>query len=228
MTERSEIQKSFLPVGFALIILLMTLLTVIGVNRMQQNNKLMEEIVTQNNVKIELVRNMYIFARERSVVVLRMMVTDDPFEQDELSLELDRLAAQFIKARNELKQKKLDDYEKTHFDQHTVLTQWVAPLQRQVADLIIEEELDEAREILLEKAIPGQDQVLAELEKILAYERLKAKEALSQANNIVSDATTFMAVLAFSVIAISFVIAVFVIQKSHRNQRLLIDARDKL
>lgn len=228
MTDKSRVRQNLLPLGFALIILLMIALTVIGVNRMQYNNMLMEEVVTQYNVKVELVRNMYVFARERSVLLLRMMVSDDPFEKDELSIELDRMAGKFIAAREELKQKKLDAYESKLIDQHAELVRWVAPLQREVADLIIQDELDLAREFLLEKAIPGQNQVLVALEKILAYERKQAKNALHQANQVATDTINFMTVLAFSIIAISLVIAFWVTRISYRNQRLLLHAKYEL
>jgi hypothetical protein len=86
MFKRFTKQNQLLHMGFALIILLMVVVTSVGVLRMIENNKLMEEVVTQNNVKVILARNMYITARERSVLLLQMLAHEDPFERDELYL----------------------------------------------------------------------------------------------------------------------------------------------
>ena len=156
MTEISEKQSGLVPLGFALIIMLMVIVTAIGVIRMQENNRLMEEIVTQNNVKVELVRNMYTAARERSVLLLRMMILDDPFERDELFLQFNTMATRFGIARMALMEKKLDEYERSHFEKQSALTRIVAPLQVKVADLIFNDDMDEARRILFESSSPWQ------------------------------------------------------------------------
>lgn len=96
MFERFAKQHQLLPPGFALIILLMTVVTSVGVLRMTENNKPMEEVVTQNNAKVSLAANMYIAARERSVLLLQMLAHEDPFERDELFLKFNEMATRFI------------------------------------------------------------------------------------------------------------------------------------
>ena len=98
-------QERLLPLGFALVVLLMIAVTSVGMIRMKENNVLMTEVVTQNNVKINLVRNMYIAARERSILLLKMLALDDPFERDELYLEFNVMATQFSVARSEVTEK---------------------------------------------------------------------------------------------------------------------------
>jgi len=75
----------------------------------------MAGIVTRNNVKINLIRNMYIAVRERSILLLKMLVPDNPFERDELYLEFNVMATRFSVARLEVIGKELDKHEVSLF-----------------------------------------------------------------------------------------------------------------
>jgi C4-dicarboxylate-specific signal transduction histidine kinase len=219
-------QDCLLPLGFAMVVLLMIAVTSVGVIRMKENNVLMTEVVTQNNVKINLVRNMYIVARERSILLLKMLALDDPFERDELYLEFNVMATQFSVARSEVTEKKLGEYEVALFKKQADLTRINAPLQGDVVELIVQEDTEAARDLLFQKAIPGQDKVLANLRSILDYEHLLAKRALDDAGKTATSAIQFMFILAVSVILLSFSIAVYVVRKTRRDERLLIQAEE--
>ncbi len=221
-------QGRLLPLGFALIILLMMVVTSVGVIRMKENNALMTEVVTQNNVKINLVRNMYIAARERSILLLKMLALEDAFERDELFLAFNELATRFALARQEVTAKKLDEYEISLFKQQGDVTRVTAPLQGEVIDLLLKEDITAARELLFQKAIPGQDRVLASLRSILDYEHKLAKQALENASETATKTIRFMFMLAVSVVLLSLSIAVYVVRKTRRDEKLLIQARDTL
>ena len=219
-------QDCLLPLGFALVVLLMIAVTSVGMIRMKENNVLMTEVVTQNNVKINLVRNMYIAARERSILLLKMLALDDPFERDELYLEFNVMATRFSMARSEVTEKKLDEYEVALFKKQADVTRVNAPLQGDVVELIVQEGMEAARDLLFQKAIPGQDKVLANLRSILDYEHMLAKRALDDASKTATSAIQFMFILAVSVILLSFLIAVYVVRKTRRDERLLIQAEE--
>lgn len=221
-------QSRLLPLGFALIILQMIIVTSVGVIRMQANNALMAEVVTQNNAKINLVRNMYIAARERSVLLLKMLAVDDPFERDDLHTEFNEMATRFIVARTEVTEKELDDYEVELFRELGGVIRATASTQSDVVDLIMQEDIETARDLLFQKAIPGQDKVLAGLRSILDYEHKLAEQALENASKTAAETTRFMYFLAVSVILLSLTIAVYVVGKTRRDKMLLMQARDTL
>jgi hypothetical protein len=178
----------------------MIVVTTLVVFHMQQNIRLMEEVVTQNNVKVELARNMYVAARERSILLLRMMVIDDPFERDELFLEFTKYATRFGVARIAMMETHLDEHEKQLLETQNKITQVVAPQQRTVVDLMVNDEMDKARVLLLEEAIPGQNRVLSSLNKVLVYEKKKARDALNNANLAAEQTIQFIYILSTSVI----------------------------
>lgn len=221
-------QSRLLPLGFALIIFQMIIVTSVGVIRMKENNALMAGVVTQNNVKINLVRNMYIAARERSVLLLKMLVLDDPFERDELFLEFNVMATRFSVARLEVIEKELDEYEVLLFEDQGEVIRETAAMQGEVVELIMEEDREAARELLFQRAIPGQDKVLAGLRNILDYEQKLARQALQNAGKAAAETTRFMFYLAVSVILLSLSIAAYIVRRTRRDERLLMHARDTL
>lgn len=227
--EQKPIQKTkLLPLGFAFIIIMMTALTVVGVYRMHENTRLMEQVVEENNVKVEQLRKMYIAARERSIFLLKMAVTDDPFERDEYFLEFNKMATNFVVARRELRAMPLDPGEVELLDQQDKVTTVVAPQQNEIADLLVNDQLEVSRDMMLKSAIPGQDRVLESINKVLDFERKKAADALNNAKLVAEETTRFMSISATLVIIISFLIAIYVVKKVRKDELLLMHAKDTL
>ena len=69
--------------GFTLIVLLMISLTLVGLLRIAEINRHMEKIVTNNNVKTDLVHTMKDSLRERTIITHLVSLLKDPFAQNE-------------------------------------------------------------------------------------------------------------------------------------------------
>ena len=67
-----------ISIGFVLVLILMAAITVIGLTRMAAINERMNVIVSQHNVKTDLVGSMRNAARERSISLYRMALMTDP------------------------------------------------------------------------------------------------------------------------------------------------------
>ncbi len=231
--ERSEKFASrsgryLLPASFAAVILLMVLVAAVGTERMAENNRRMEEIVTQHNVKTNLLMTMYTAARERSITLLSMVTMEDPFEREEKFEHYNALATQFAVARIELGGKNLDQREKALYDEQASLVRLAIPLQTKVVELLVQDDVDPAVEILVNQAIPAQDQVLVQLQAMLDYEQQSARRAFDEASQVVRNTTVFMTILALAAILLSAGIAYFVIRKTRRDEKALREARDTL
>ncbi len=224
----SNAGRFLLPAGFAAVILLMILVAAIGAERMAENNRRMEEIVTQHNVKTNLVMTMYTAARERSIALLSMVTMRDPFEREEKYEYFNELATQFAVARIELGGKKLDQREQALYEQQAALVRLAVPLQTKVVELLVEDDVDAAVDILVNQAIPAQDNVLAQLQAMLDYEQQSARRAFDEASQVVHNTTVFMMLLALTAILLSAIIANFVIRKTRRDEKALREARDYL
>ncbi len=83
-TTRSERSlRAGLRFGFGLILLLLVAITLLGLYRLDESNRRLEQIVSVNNAKIDLVHEMKNALRERAIIMHTLSLVSDPFEQNE-------------------------------------------------------------------------------------------------------------------------------------------------
>ena len=143
-----------LGAGFALILLLMLALGAIGLGRLTEVNRRMEQIVNENNVKVEQAHIMKDALRERSVIMHTISLLSDPFEQNEEFLEFNDHGVAFTTARTKLEGMALNPKEKEILARMRVLTVKTQPLVVQAVDKAQSGNIEEARE-LIRKEIVG-------------------------------------------------------------------------
>ncbi len=95
--------KSGLMLGFIAVLAFMAFLVVIALFGMEATQQQLQTIVNNQIArKIELSTRMQFAARERTLALQQMMLTEDPFERDELIMAFNSYAGDFIKAREQL------------------------------------------------------------------------------------------------------------------------------
>lgn len=87
-----------LILGFASMLALMGLLTLIGLRQIDAGQAHLAAIVNNHMAKIELATRMHTAARERTLILQRMILSNDPFIRDQESLRFDQQAAEFARA----------------------------------------------------------------------------------------------------------------------------------
>ena len=117
-------------------------------------------------MKSELITNMYNSARERSISLFTMVSLKDPFVRDENFLKFNSFAAQFANARMKLLKTSLSDNEQILLNKQGQLTSITAPIQNQIAELVQLDRVKQANELLIEKAIPLQNDILDLLKQL--------------------------------------------------------------
>lgn len=170
-----------ISLGFILILSLLAAVVVIGLTRMASIKSRMDAIVSQQNVKTELVADMHNAARERSISLHRMALMTDPFERDEEQMYFRKMARDFIQARNALKKMHLSPTERDALAVSQSLTQTATRIQEDIYNLIEDGKLGEANQRLLTEALPAQNRVLAQFNMLLDYQRKAAREAAQAA-----------------------------------------------
>jgi diguanylate cyclase (GGDEF)-like protein/PAS domain S-box-containing protein len=180
-----------------------------------------ERAITQLQVKREAITGMMRSARERSVVLLEMSIEKDVFKRDELRFRLDRQAAVFIVFRSLFEKQPLTPEESKVFYNLLEMVFENVPILDQVADLLIADELEEARKLLIDVAMPNQNRIFLEFEKVInlieensRYEIEQLKELLQKNNQL-----TFQ--LAFLVVGGSFVVFLIIHALSLRREKEL-------
>ncbi|HEY9149490.1 MAG TPA: MCP four helix bundle domain-containing protein, partial [Gammaproteobacteria bacterium] len=146
--------KNVVALGFSLVVVLMVALFLIGVRMVDNSQQRLDQLVHINNLKIELVSEMRYSARERTINLYRMLLLDDPFDQDEEWMQFNAYGSQFVAARENILQLPLSPVERRLLDLQQALTAQVAPSQREVARHISTGDRKEARRALMEEIMP--------------------------------------------------------------------------
>lgn len=215
-TNKSELLggKLGMFVGFSAMLSIMALLTLSGLWwGMGSIQSRLEAIVTTNMEKIRLAVTMRSAARERTLILQRMFILSDPFERDEEFLRFNHQAAVFTQARLQLINAGLSAEEKRVLDQQGKLSRVAVPVQLEIADLLFDEENDRARQLLVNKAIPLQDQVLSTLAQLHTLQEKAAQEAIREAERDYGQARLLIWVLSSLAGLLGFIVALIVFKK---------------
>ena len=160
---------------------------VLAINSIVQLNHYRElnDNVLMQNRKVGIVTKIQVASHMRTDSLLRMALTQDPFERDKIYIEFNRAAFLVGSARNDL-QKMLTSPEKTAFNRQTELVTRIQGMQEQIAALLISERTANANALLRQIAIPLQNtfnQQLAEMRSQYQDETLQAQTVASQRFN---------------------------------------------
>lgn len=219
--------KFTISLGFILILFMLVALAVIGLTRMSAIQSRMDGIVNQQNVKTELVVTMHNAARERSIALHRMALMADPFDRDTEYLYFRQMAWDFLKARTALHKMALSPVEVEALKVAQELTKKAVAVQEEIYILTSEEKFAEANQRLLQEALPVQNQVLAQFNTMLAYQRHSAREAATTAELEYQNTFYSMIGLGLLSVVLGIGIAVAVVRHSTRAERALFHEKER-
>ena len=196
--------------GFGAMLALMGFITVVGFLGMEKIQNRAEIIVSDRMEKMQLVVQMRAAARERTVLLQRMILLDDPFERDDEFMLFNRQGAIFAQARLSLLNSPLSKVEKDLLNSQGKITGIGVPQQNKIVDLVAQDEMEQAQTLLVEQSIPLQDSVLTVLTELYEYQRQAAADAVVEAENANHEARVWMLWLSAAAGVIGIIIAVFV------------------
>jgi len=211
-------KKYILPLSFSLIILLMIVVALISVLRMGAISDRMATLVNQRNVKVSNIMTMYVSARERSLILLKMLNLDDPFEREEEFELFNEQATKFAAARISLVELDNSEKEKELIEQHLNFVKIAFPLQMQVVDLLFDEQFEQAEDLLLKTGIPAQNNVLDHITRMLEFQDLTARESLKESEKLNRDTAQYVYMLTILSVLLSVAVAVYVIRTLKKDE----------
>ena len=195
----------------------------------------MESVIVQGDVdsrKMRLNSELMEIARARTRITNQVIDIEDPFEQDELNLELDRLASKFALLREELLGLELTDLEQQILlEDHPRIIGMILPAQREAVDLAISDgpgERQRAREILYQSVLPGQGLMVDSLRRLISLEQRNiealARQSLDKANETRESSYLLIAM----VISVSLFVSIAVLIYLRKTQRALLGSYQNL
>lgn len=199
--------------AFVALIALICGLTANGVLQLETLGTQMRTVVENHNRKIDLITQTQVAAHLRTDNLLRMVLSEDPFERDAHFMEFNRAGFLVGSGRNALRQLGFTPAEQRSFDAQTRLVNDIQALQERVIDLLNAERSAEARRLLKHDVIPVQEtfnRQLAGMRDLYQQANLAAQRQAEQTYQ-----RTFLLTLTFGVaaIALSLLIAWLTLRK---------------
>ena len=219
--------KSLLVIAFAFLLLIMLLLIIISIYGMHSIHGRLDNIAQENIKKVQLTSEMLHSARERSILLHRMVMLDDPFERDDLSFLVNKNGALFAESRIKLNELRLNPEEQEILSKQGELTGEAIPLQRSIMKSLVNDDLEEAKNILIEEAMPAQDRVLDELKKLIVLQNEYAKDAVRIANDTYLNSRLLMLILGSIAVFVGVIISRIFIDKVTSTEKKLHDEKEK-
>jgi diguanylate cyclase (GGDEF)-like protein/PAS domain S-box-containing protein len=216
LIARLSIPGYVLWAGFAAMLLLMVFLTAVGVRQLDQSQARLDRIMRDHMAKIVLANRMHVAARERTIILQRLVFVYDPFERDELWMSFLGQGTEFATARQTLLSMPLSARERELLDEQGRQTGVAVPLQDQVLGLIWQNNLPRAQQLLATSAIPAQDRVLAQLKQLYQLQEQQATEASAQMGEEHGQARLWLLMLAIMVLLFALAIAHTMLQTIRR------------
>ncbi len=210
-----------LGLGFALILLIMLALGVIGLDRVAEVNRRMEQIVHENNVKIEQAQIMRDALRERAVITQTISLLKDPFEQNEEFLNFNDHGVAFTTARDRLEGMSLNPKEQEILTRMRALTAKTQPLVVEAVDMALSGNTEKARDLIRNEIIGAQKLISIEINQLLELQKADIESAVAEAAHAYGDTRLLMLVLGAAAVGLGIAIAFVVIRNARRQAGLL-------
>jgi len=214
--------------GFALVIALMVGLAYFHRAGVAEGRQILDRLIAVEDVAIEQLAVMLNASRERALVLHDISITSDPFGREEKLQKFYDLAVVFGNARQKLLALDLDDHEKAMLEQQRIATSRTLALQQQVIDLVQAGKVNEAQLLLVEQAIPAQDEVLSLLRTIHEHEIEDARRLAEAGTRHLKKLAGLTGYVASAAVALALLIAALVGAHTSALVRGLVFTSDKL
>ena len=206
--------------GFAVILLLMAMLAVVGLGRIAETNRQVEQIVSHSNVKTGLVHAMKNALRERMSVSQLVSVLQDIFKQNDEYLNFSNHGAAFAAARSALEGMPLSPEEKAIQERVRGLTLKTQPLITEAIELALNGNTVAAHNLVDTQIIGAQQAISLELDKLLDLQRRETETAVSDARKAFEKTRLHMLVLGSFALGLGLMIVPLVIRKANRQAQV--------
>jgi len=203
--------------GIITVLVLLVALTVMALSRLDIIHEQMREVVRNTYVKSELLNELHRVSMQRLFNLQGMIIVDDPFEREKLYQDFVYLASKFLIARQALGKLNLSDKERNYLDQTRKASNESAKLRQEIAQLILAEQIGEARTLIREKIIPFYMQTFGGLEELLSFQQESKKISEEQATNAYLDTQLLLASSGAIALFIGIIVSIVVLRETRQT-----------
>ncbi len=217
--QRPETWKPALLAGFVVQILLILFVTAIGLQQLKVTTDNLDNVVDTHMRKQSLTKAMVIAARDRTMILLMLTRTDDPFERDALLTQFHQKGSAFVTARLALLDMPLGAREQELIARQRQLITFAQPIQEKAVELLGGNFTQAAADLVLKQVIPAQNKVMAVLSQLDDETQRVALAASRQAHEAHRVARRWMYLLSGAALLLGLCVAAVVLYYTTRIGR---------
>ena len=206
--------------GFAVVLILMVAVIVVGLFRIGDMNDRLAAIVSGNNVKIEAAHAMIRALNNRAIGMHAIATIEDPFDRDEEYQRFNIEGARYSVARERLESGWLDTEERQILARIRALTRATQP----VTEAAVIEAMAGRLNLSLTartKAIPAQNEIAKELDRLAEVQHARTEALHEEAKQNYRNTVALMVLLGFGAVVIGTLVAVLVSRRTQAQAALL-------
>ncbi len=185
--------------GFAIVILMMVMLSFVAFHSSSIDNRDVNLEVTRQLQKIDLINELSTIIQSRTRFMQSMLLHDEKFIEDESWPSFNRLSGAYKETRDRLTPM-LAPRERDIMQAIDRLDRDINDLNRQVSVLFLNGSRDEASKILLQEVLPKTAPLLSHLSELTQAQRMDVQKVLLLSSSEAEKSRTQIAI--FSVIAV--------------------------
>jgi len=210
-------ERAGLLLGFGALLALMVILASISLSHMKEQQHRLDDVVNKHMLEGALASRLRKVARERTLILYRIIFIEDPFVRDEELLRLGELAGRFGINKSKLLSMQLTEDEINLLNYQGKLTEIAVPIQDRIVELSEDKERnkDELR-LVMEEAVKAQDDVLAVLDQFEEMQREVSEAAAEEAAELQQQAQFQILLLSAVALAIGLWVSIIIVRSVRR------------
>jgi len=217
-----------LGAGFAMLLLLLTVLGGVALNRMAKLQDNIEQIVNQNFVKIELASTMRDAVRYQAVALRDVVLQEDlAFKKKELKL-MREARKKYQAAGEELEKLTAATDAGAYLTKIKATEVLVQPIVDETIDFSLDDKHILAAGVVRDKLRPVQIQLIADLEEMLVYFQKINQEAAVEAKHAYRTTQIVIIVLGAVAMLLGVTISFFITRSITTPLNVAVDAANKI
>ena len=177
-----QLMSNLLKKGFTIILLLILILAALNIFQLQKSKQQLNDIVSTNIKKMSLSSIMLDSIRLRTIILYKMLETDDYFERDELLVNFYNTAGEFREARTKTIALGIPAAEKEINDKIIALVTTIQPMSRDAAESMLSNIPYSELKMKINNVVSGQDALFDVLTQLNILHENQSNEALEDVN----------------------------------------------
>lgn len=184
-----------IPFWFTIVCIVMAVILIVVMYRLTIINQHVETIVSENNVKSDLLVKMRETIRQRQISLRSIFLTQDYFKRDQERMHFYIIARNFVEARDHLLTLPINKPERILLKRIVQAMKKAYPQQNDLVEVAVSQVAPKNLEARLQKALSAQSQVIGLMNQLIRYQRQQTNQAIDETYDLYSYSMLLMTML---------------------------------